>query len=215
MFSGRKLPITLAFVVLLGLAFGASCKGFFVDPTLTSIAVSPTAPQVEVGKTITLQAFGTYDDGTRKQVKSGVSWSSGTRAVATIDANSGVLTGVAPGSSLITASAQALSGTATATVILTGVTAITVAPTSGNVNKGGSGFAFTFTATANGAPVNITTDNGGILTITPSTSNVTCAADGDTELCTADTNATPGTYNIKMTYPGSSASATATLIVNP
>jgi hypothetical protein len=215
MFTGRKLPITLAFIVLVGLAFGASCNGFFVDPTLTSIAVSPTAPQVEVGKTITLQAFGTYDDGTRKQVKSGVSWSSGTPTAATIDANSGVLTGVTPGNSLITASAQGLSGTATATVILTGVTAITVDPTSGSVTKGGSGFAFTFTATANGNPVNITTDNGGILTITPSTANVTCAADGDTELCTADTNATSGTsFSIQMTYPGSSASATATLTVN-
>jgi len=215
MFTGRKLPLTLAFVVLIGLAFGASCKGFFVDPTLTSIAISPTAPQVEVGKTTTLQVFGTYDDGTRKHVKSGVSWSSGTPAVATIDANSGVLTGVTPGSSLITASAQALSGTATATVILTGVTAITVAPTSGNVTKGGSGFAFTFTATANGALVNITTDNGGILTVTPSTADVTCAVDGDTELCTADLNATAGNYSVKMTYPGSSASATATLTVNP
>ena len=99
MFTGRKLPLTLGFVVLIGLAFGASCKGFFVDPTLTGIAISPTAPQVEGGKTITLQAFGTYDDGTRKQVKSGVSWSSATTAVATIDTSTGVLTGVAPGTS--------------------------------------------------------------------------------------------------------------------
>jgi hypothetical protein len=215
MFTGRKLPITLVFIALLGLAFGVSCNGFFVDPTLTGIAVSPTAPQVEVGKTITLQAFGTYDDGSRKQVKSGVSWSAVPTSVATVDTNTGVLTGVAPGSSTVTASAQALSGTATATVIVTGVTAITVDPTSGSVTKGGSPFTFTFTATANGAPVQITTDNGGVLTITPSTTNVTCSASNGTELCSADSNATSGaSYDIKMTYPGSSAFATAKLIIN-
>ena len=47
MFTGRRLPLTLAFAVLIGLAFGASCKGFFVDPTLTAITISPTAPQVD------------------------------------------------------------------------------------------------------------------------------------------------------------------------
>src|SRR5438552_10142876 len=116
MFIGRKLPLTLAFVVLIAFAFGVSCKGFFVDPTLTSIAISPTTPQVEKGKTITLQAFGTYDDGTRKQVKSGVSWSSDAHGVATIDSNTGVLTGIAAGTATITADAQALESTASATV---------------------------------------------------------------------------------------------------
>ncbi len=218
MLTGRRLPLTLAFVVVVALAVGVSCHGFFVNPTLTSIAISPTAPQVQVGKTLTLQAFGTYDDGSRKQVTSGVSWSSGTPSVATIDPNTGVLTGVEPGSSTITASAQALSGTATATVILTGVSAITVNPTSGTVSHGsGTGFTFTFTATANGVQVPITTDNGGILTISPASSSVTCAANdtAGTETCSADSSATQGNYTIQMSYSGSNAApASATLIVN-
>jgi hypothetical protein len=215
MFTGRKLPITLAFVALVALAIGASCKGFFVDPVLTSIAVDPTAPQVDVGKTQNLQVFGNYDDGTRKVVKSGVSWSTDAPDVATIDAKTGVLTGVSPGSAGIKASAQALEADATATVILTGVNLITVAPSSGTVNQGGEGFTFTFTATAGTTTLQLTTDNGGILTITPTTSDVTCAAQADnTELCTADSAATKQQYSIRMTYPGSSASATATLTVN-
>ena len=54
------------------LALAVSCKGFFVNPTLTSIVISPTAPQVAVGTTATMQVFGTYDDGSRSQVKSGL-----------------------------------------------------------------------------------------------------------------------------------------------
>jgi hypothetical protein len=66
---------------------------------------------------------------------------------------------------------------------------------------------FTFTATANGSQIQITTDNGGVLTITP-TSGATCSVSGTQELCSATT---VGTYTLVMTYPGSSASATATM----
>jgi uncharacterized protein YjdB len=217
MFSGRRLPITLAFVLLLGLAFGVSCKGFFTNPTLTSISINPTAPQVDAGKTLQLQAFGTYDDGSRKPITSGVSWSSSDPSVATVDPNTGILTGVATGTSTITASAQALSGTASATVLLTNVTAINVNPGSGEVHDGsGTPADFDFTATANGVSgIPLTTDNGGILTITPSASvPPTCTVNGNAEECSAPTGGTAGTYNVTMTYPGTSASATATLKVD-
>jgi len=219
MFSGRRLPLTLAFVVLIGLAIGAGCKGFFVNPTLTSISINPTAPQVDVGKTLQLQAFGTYDDGSRKPITSGVSWSSGTLAVATIDPVSGILTGVATGTSTITASAQALSGTAAATVLLTNVTEMAVSPTSATIHLSDTQ-KFAFTATANGVTgIPITTDNGGSLTITPTTTDITCAvdADGIREDCTADgLPGAAGTWNITMTYLGTNVSATATLTVtNP
>lgn len=212
--SKRKLQILGAFTVLLLAALAVGCTGFFVNPTLTSIAVSPTAPQVQVGKTLTLQAFGTYDDGSRKLITSGVTWSSDSIDIATINTANGVLTGVSPGQSTITASAQALDGTATATVLLTDVTSITVSPTSGSVTKGGAGFSFAFTANAGGTQVALTTDVGGQLTITPTTSDVTCEVSGSDELCTADLNAASGAYTITMTYPGSSASAQATLNVN-
>jgi hypothetical protein len=216
MFTGRKLPLTLAFVVLVALAFGASCKGFFVDPALTSIAINPTAPQVDAGKTLQLQAFGNYDDGTRKQIKSGVSWSSKPTTVATIDANTGLLQGVTSGQATITASAEALSGTAAATVLLTNVTEIKVDPTSGGFHAGGVGQDFNFTATANGVTdIPLTTDSGGILTITPTATNPPiCTVVGESEECTGDLNVTPGTYSVRMSYPGSTASVTATLTVS-
>jgi hypothetical protein len=221
MLTGLKLPLTLAFAVLVVVAFGVSCHGFFPDPVLQSIAINPTAPQVNVGKTQNLQVYGTYDNGTRKQVTSGVSWSSGDTNIATVTGtSSATLQGVTPGSVTITASAQALSATATATVI-GNVTAITVNPQSGTAHIGGSGQDFTFAATP-GPPVFITADNGGSLVITPSDGKITCSVSVDKsgnpdELCVAATGA--GTsYTVVMTYPdgngGTITSQTATLAVN-
>src|SRR5215813_3300916 len=99
----QKLRLAGALAVLGTLALAISCRGFFVNPTLTSIAISPTAPQVEQGKTLQLQAFGTYDDGTRSQIRSGLSWTSDTSSVATVDASTGILTGVSTGTATITA----------------------------------------------------------------------------------------------------------------
>jgi hypothetical protein len=221
MLTGRKLASTLAFTVLVALAFGVSCRGFFPKPVLQSIAISPTAPQVNVSKTQNLQVFGTYDDGTRNAVNSGVSWSSSDNGVATVTGTGGgTLTGVASGSATITASAQALSATATATVI-GNVTAITVSPTSGSIAVGGTGQAFTFAATP-GPPAFITADNGGTLVITTNDGNVTCTVSTDSntnpdELCTA-TGGAGNSYTIVMTYPSASGgtvtSTTATLSVH-
>lgn len=211
--SKRKLQILGAFGAFFLCALAVGCQGFFVNPVLTSIAISPTSPQVEVGKTQVLQAFGTYDDGSRKLITSGVNWSSDTVGVATINTANGTLTGVSPGQSNITASAQALSGTATATVLLTNVTAITVDPTSGSVTRGGDGQIFTFTATSGGSLIPLTTDIGGVLTIAPTSSDVFCEVSGNDEVCSADTNAVVGSYTITMTYPGSPAFARATLNV--
>jgi hypothetical protein len=225
MLTGRKLALTLAFTVLVGLTFGISCRGFFPKPILQSIAINPTAPQVNVDKTINLQLFGTYDDGTRSPVTSGVSWSSVPTTVATVTGTgSATLTGVTSGSATISASAQALNATASATVI-GNVSKITVSPTSGSVAIGGStGAPFTFAATP-GPPSFITANNGGTLTITPADNFVTCtvSVDGNSnpdELCTAVQGANTITpYQIVMTYPSSTggtvtSTPTATLTVH-
>lgn len=201
--TGRKLALTLAFTALVALAFGISCRGFFPKPILQSIAINPTAPQVNVGQTQSLQLFGTYDDGSRSQVTSGVSWSAVPTSVATISGTgSATLTGLTSGSATITASAQALSATAAATVI-GNVTAITVTPTSGSVAVG-VGAPFTFAATP-GPPLFITGANGGTLVITPSDTNITCtvSTDGNNnpdEVCTAAAVG-QSPYSIVMTYP--------------
>ena len=139
MLSGRKLALTLVFTGLVALATGVSCRGFFVSPVLQSIAVSPTTVNVGIGQQTTLQVFGTYDDGSRSTVTSGVSWSADPLGVVTIvGTGSATITGVTTGSTTITADAQALTATAAATVI-GDVTTITASPTSGTVTAGEAG----------------------------------------------------------------------------
>lgn len=212
-FRTSKLRLIGAFAALASLALSVSCRGFFVNPTLTSLAVSPTSPQVQQGQTLTLQAFGTYDDGTRSQVKSGLSWSSDTPAVASVDPNTGVLSGVSTGTATITASAQALSGTAVATVFLV-INSIAISPTSATITTLGGSTNFTVTAVSNGQTIPITSaviltpESGGTAVTT-----ITCAYDGvQYQVCT-DNSATTGTYQIVASYAGSTLTATANLTV--
>jgi Big-like domain-containing protein len=210
----QKLRLICAFAALATLALAISCRGFFVNPTLTSIAISPTAPQVEVGKTLQLQAFGTFDDGSRNQIRSGVSWSSDTSSVALIDPNTGILSGVTTGTSTITASSQALSSTATATVFIV-IDSISISPTSASVAAAGSQ-NFTVSAASNGATLNLT--SSATLTAeqmgTPVTT-VTCSYNSSllAQVCTT-TAGTTGVFQIVASYSGSTLTATATLTVN-
>src|ERR1017187_946779 len=40
-FAGKRLSLALAFGVLVSAAIGAGCKGFFPNPTLSTVAVQP------------------------------------------------------------------------------------------------------------------------------------------------------------------------------
>jgi hypothetical protein len=209
----HKLRIAGAFGALAALALAISCRGFFVKPTLTSIAVSPTAPEVEQGKTLQLQLFGTYDDGSRSQVKSGVSWSSSAPTIASVDPNSGILTGLQTGSTTITADAQGLSSTASATVFIV-IAAISIAPQNPSLSGGtGSGSQnFTISGSVNGQQVNISSGASVVANLNGAqASTISCAFDStqNVQVCTA-TNASLGVYNIVATYTGSTLQATTT-----
>jgi len=216
-----KLRLAGALAALASLALAVSCRGFFVNPVLTSIAISPSSPQVALNTQLSpaLIVFGTYDDGSRSQVRSGVSWTSSDPNTVSIDPSSGIITGVQIGTATITAEAQALTATASATTYLTSISQIVVDPTSASIS-GSSKQDFTFTATTsvNGhtATQVITTDNGGILTINPSSTDLTCAPNVNFEECTADgLQTTTQTYTITMSYPGTTQTAVATLTVSP
>ncbi len=209
MFNRRTLPLVLTCVAVLALAFAVSCRGFFQNPTLTTITINPTAPQVEVGKTLQLEAFGTYDDGSRSQIRSGVSWSIDDPSVATVDTNSGILTGVGQGTATVTASAQALSNTATATVFIV-VSSLTVNPNTWSFSAAGGTQSKNFTVTANN---NIDVTSGA--TFTPSNTTIfSCPSGTDPVVCTA-TNPTAGNYTITVTYPGTNLQPVIDITVSP
>jgi hypothetical protein len=71
--------------------------------TLQSIAVTPAAPSVGIGSSVQFTATGTYSDNSTKNVTSSVTWASSNPLFATILAATGLATGVAVGTTEITA----------------------------------------------------------------------------------------------------------------
>jgi Bacterial Ig-like domain (group 2) len=214
----QKLRLAGALAALTTLALAVSCRGFFVNPTLTAIAISPTAPQVQVGQTTTLAAYGTYNDGSTGQVTSGLSWSSGSPTVATfLNATSGTVSGLSLGTSTITANAQAVTASASLTVYQL-ITSIAISPTTNSIPVDGGSANFTVSAvvSSNGSPTTINITSSATMTALFSgaiATGINCAYDGvQYQVCT-DTQATQGIYQIVASYPPNTQTATANLTV--
>jgi hypothetical protein len=145
----RKLRLLAAFAALFLLALAASCNGFFVDPTLTSLAVLPTTASIIEGHTQQINATGTYNDGSTKDLTGSATWTTSDSTVATVSSG-GLVTAAAtianpPGTATITAASGTLTATSTITVntgplLSIALTASTLTPAAGS----------TFTLTATG-----------------------------------------------------------------
>jgi uncharacterized protein YjdB len=85
--------------------------------TLT-ITVTPNAATIIVGATQQFTAMAKYPDGSTKDVTATAQWSIANPAIATVNATTGLATGVAVGSTSVTASLSGSSGNATLTVTL-------------------------------------------------------------------------------------------------
>lgn len=135
MVANARIPkAPLAFLVLLVLAGGA-CEGFFVDPALMSLTVTPPTPSIATGMTLQMTATGTYEDGTTKTITGSATWSTSDATVATVN-NTGVVAGVSAGSASISASSGAVSGSTNVTITLSGLVSIQVTPTSASISSG-------------------------------------------------------------------------------
>ena len=218
----KKSRLIGAIAVFLTLALAVSCKGFFVNPTLTAVSVGPQNPQLTFGQQFQMSATGTYSDGTQRTLTSGVTWSatSTPAGAVSIGQTSGLVTaGSVAGSGTVSASAgscSGCSGSTNVTVVLSGVTSIqvtgggqTIHPTSvtpaylqAMANVGGDISQFATWTVA---------DSGG----TDQTGHFTQSfLSGSGEGFLPDNTVVSGTYTVKATYAG--VSGTATLIVaNP
>jgi trimeric autotransporter adhesin len=210
----KKLQILGAFLTLLLFAAVVGCNGFFVNPTLTSIAVGPTATIQQAG-TVQESAVGTYNDGSTSSLTN-VLWSSADTSVATIS-SSGLVTGVSPGTSTITGASGTVSGTSTITVSLNNVTGVTISPTTANAVEDGGSQEFTAQATiSGGSPVDITATatwsisavSGG--TSTASTSDFSVVQGEDPEVVTVESTATVGEVaTVTVSYVSGTTTYTA------
>jgi hypothetical protein len=220
MLAGKKLPLTLAFTVLLVFAFGVSCKGFFVPPTLSSITINPASPSVQLSSTATLQAFGVNSDGTGSYLTSGVSWSTSDDSIATVTGNgSATLTGVGLGTATITASAESVTNTATATVFIQ-ISSMSITPTSQSIPVDGTtADPYLIKAvTANGtidisSSAVLTAYLNGVVVTTLGCAYDSAGANGAGQYCTDNGGTAAGNYQLVATYTGTTLTATATLNV--
>ena len=146
----RKLSLLATFAALFLLALAAGCRGFFVTPTLTSLAVTPSSVSLIQGQTRQLAATGTYAaDNSTKDLTGSVDWTTSDSTVATVS-QGGLVRAAAtianpPGTATITATSGTITGTSTITVntgplLSIALSASTLTPSTGS----------TFTLTAQG-----------------------------------------------------------------
>ncbi len=169
---------------------------------LCSIAVTPTDPAVDKGRTQQFSAKGTYSDSTTADLTANVTWSSSDNTVATID-DSGLAQTHEQGSAVITAALDTVSGNTTITVGPIVLESLAVAPANPAIYAG-----HVLQFSANGTYSDSTTEN---LTsaVTWSSSNITVATVNGTGLATG---CAAGSANITATLSGVSGNTTLTVL---
>jgi uncharacterized protein YjdB len=94
---------TTQITAMLGTVVSASIPLKVTTATLKSIAVTPATPSIGLSATQQFSAIGTYSDGTTQDITDNVLWASSNTSAATINASSGLATGVGAGTAQITA----------------------------------------------------------------------------------------------------------------
>jgi hypothetical protein len=214
--STLRLIGALAALACLALA-AVSCQGFFPPKTLTSITVDPPTPAVDIGSTLQMYATGTYSDGSTGSLNSGTSctgstvcWTESSGGSVTSITSGGLITGVAEGTSTVTATASGISGDTTVTVALANVTGIELQPTSVTVNVSGTTSIYCYALTSGGK-----VDVSATCTYSVSPTDAATITQADPAQIVGET---AGTATITANYVTASNpsgyNATATLTVN-
>lgn len=191
--SGRKGWI-IGIAALL--ALGAGCTGFFVNPTLTSISITPNPASVAVGQSQPLVATGGNSDGSSSNVTGQATWTSSDTNSSFIKLSStGVVTGIQNTTTpiTITATFKGISGTDSVTVGTQAVT-ITCDSCSGNsisiTSNGGVGTSVGFTSNV---IANWSSSDSNVISVTgTSTTSPTATLGGNTGTVTITATAISG-----------------------
>ncbi|MFC0135539.1 hypothetical protein CR105_18035 [Massilia eurypsychrophila] len=147
--TGRALGLTAGTSVISATSGALSgSTTLTVNPvTLVSLALTPQAPVLQIGAVRQLTATATFSNGTTADVTSATAFSSSIAGNASVGLANGLITGVAAGTSVVTASYNGQTATTTATVIANvALTRIAVTPASANVALTGTQ-QYTATAT--------------------------------------------------------------------
>jgi len=201
--SKRKWLLFSAFLGLVSLV-GVGCRGFFVNPTLTTITVTPASPNLQVGGTLQLIATGNNDDGSTKNVTSSSTWTTSDASKVTVS-STGLVKGIASTTGVtITATNGTVSGTDTVTVGQTTQTlSLSSSPSSPiSLTIVGSNSTITFTATLNGSDVThsttFTSNNTSVISA-PTGNTATIVGVGSATITATDNNNHTASITIQVT----------------
>jgi len=196
----------LLFSVFLGLGriVGVSSRGFFVNPTLTSMTVTPANPNLQIGGTLQLIATGNNDDGSTKNLTTSSTWTTSDASKVTVS-STGLVKGIASTTGVtITATNGTVSGTDTVTVGQTTQTlSLSSSPSSPiSLTIVGSNSTITFTATLNGSDVTnsttFTSNNTSVISA-PSGNTATIVGVGSATITATDNNSHTASITIQVT----------------
>ncbi len=163
--------------------------------TLASISLAPASSGLAMGTNLPLQAIATFSDGTTQHIETVATWTTSAQGVASVN-GFGVVTGVSNGPVTITCQLGALSATASLTV--EALTAITISTGNGGVAAGTS-----INLVATGTLADMTTQKlTNSLFWTSSNPSVTTISDALGSLFGAAAGNTPGTATVTAAYPG-------------
>lgn len=179
------------------------CGGFFVDPQVVQITVTPATPSILTGYGQQFTAVAQYDDGTRKVI-SKCTWSTSNASVLLVDSK-GWAWAVTAGSATVAASADVASGSTSVTVTDSPITSITISPLNPSISKSKQATQqFSATATyGDGSSRDVTSS------VTWSSSDRTVATISSTGLASA---VIAGTTTIQAATGNESASTQLTIL---
>ncbi len=180
----RYLNPLLVSAGLLAMATLAGCGGGDQgrDPilglpaaTLSSLAVTPATATVAIGAGQQFTAIATYSDGSAQDVSAKAAWTSATPASATVNAATGLSTGIAAGNSNISAAFGGKSAAAQLTVSPATLTAIAITPLTPAIAIGATQ-QFTVSGSFSDGATRDVTAVSAFASATPATASI--AADG-------------------------------------
>lgn len=173
-------------------AFGVSATASLtvIARPVASVVVTPAVVSLQTGTTTTLQARAVDSDGNTLNGRT-VTWSSSNTAIATVN-GSGVVTGVAPGAAVVTATSEGRSTQVAVTVTLPAVATVAITPARDTLAVGGArqmtvvvrnaaGTALTGRAIAwssSNVAVATVSSTGAVAALAPGTVTITASSEG-------------------------------------
>ena len=192
------------------------------EPMVASVAVSPSEAMIEAGATQQFSAMAMTSDG-MEIPDAEITWSSSDEMVATVDAN-GLATGVGTGETMITATTDEVSGTATLTVTEPPppepvVSTVSVSPLEATIEVGATQQFAAMAMTSDGMEipdVEFTWSSSDDMVATVDANGLATGVGMGEAMITATTDGVSGTATLTVTEPPPPPPPmVATVTVNP